>query len=87
MRYGAGLLIAAVLAVSVLAAGCGSGLSKDKNGGEGAPMEISKRIKIDISGAQTFNDTNRDGYGEFEGWGTSLCWWANRLPTGRWWGR
>ncbi len=79
MRYRAGLLIAAVLAVSVLAAGCGSGLSKDKNGGEGAPMEISKRIKIDISGAQTFNDTNRDGYGEFEGWGTSLCWWANRL--------
>ncbi|MBR5733217.1 MAG: xylosidase/arabinofuranosidase, partial [Lachnospiraceae bacterium] len=42
-------------------------------------MEISKKIKIDISGAQTFNDTDHDGYGEFEGWGTSLCWWANRL--------
>ncbi len=75
-------LIAAVLAVSLLTAGCGSGSSKDKKGStgkEGVPMEISKKIKIDISGAQTFNDTNHDGYGEFEGWGTSLCWWANRL--------
>ncbi len=75
-------LIAAVIAVSLLTAGCGSGLSKDKKGStgkEGVPMEISKKIKIDISGAQTFNDTNHDGYGEFEGWGTSLCWWANRL--------
>ena len=29
--------------------------------------------------ASTFNDTNGDGLGEFEGWGTSLCWWANRI--------
>ncbi len=29
--------------------------------------------------ASTFNDTNLDGLGEFQGWGTSLCWWANRL--------
>ena len=29
--------------------------------------------------ASPFNDTNNDGLGEFEGWGTSLCWWANRL--------
>lgn len=26
-----------------------------------------------------FHDTNGDGLGEFEGWGTSLCWWANRV--------
>ncbi|MBP5330630.1 MAG: hypothetical protein J6Y89_02110 [Lachnospiraceae bacterium] len=78
MRKKACPLIAAVLAVSLLAAGC-RGASVNKTAEEGVPMEISKRIKIDISGAQTFNDTNSDGYGEFEGWGTSLCWWANRL--------
>ena len=42
-------------------------------------LEISKTIKLDLSNVQTFNDTNQDGYGEFQGWGTSLCWWANRL--------
>ncbi|MCR5824277.1 MAG: hypothetical protein K6G60_07610 [Lachnospiraceae bacterium] len=42
-------------------------------------MEGMKTVKIGLSGAQTFNDKNKDGYGEFEGWGTSLCWWANRL--------
>ncbi len=78
-----GRLTAAVLAAMMLVSGCGSGFAKTQNGkadaGEAGEMEISKRIKIDISGAQTFNDTNHDGYGEFEGWGTSLCWWANRL--------
>lgn len=29
--------------------------------------------------ASVFHDTDGDGFGEFEGWGTSLCWWANRL--------
>ena len=29
--------------------------------------------------ASPFNDTDNDGFGEFQGWGTSLCWWANRL--------
>ena len=41
-------------------------------------MEISKTVKLDSSNRQIVNDTNGDGYGEFEGWGTSLCWWANR---------
>ncbi len=41
-------------------------------------MEITRTIKLDTSKIQTFNDTNGDGYGEFQGWGTSLCWWANR---------
>lgn len=36
-----------------------------------AALQLDKNSK--------FNDTNSDGYGEFEGWGTSLCWWANRL--------
>jgi len=30
-------------------------------------------IKIDASTRSPFND------GKFEGWGTSLCWWANRI--------
>ncbi len=42
-------------------------------------MKADKTVKIRLSDAQTFNDKNNDGYGEFEGWGTSLCWWANRL--------
>ena len=35
------------------------------------PRQLNCRFK--------FNDTNKDGYGEFQGWGTSLCWWANRV--------
>ena len=42
-------------------------------------MDISKKVKLNLSNHQIFNDTNNDGYGEFEGFGTSLCWWANRL--------
>ncbi len=41
-------------------------------------METARTIKLDKSNIQTFNDTNGDGFGEFQGWGTSLCWWANR---------
>lgn len=36
------------------------------------------KIKLEPDSHSTFNDTNKDGYGEFEGFGTSLCWWANR---------
>jgi O-glycosyl hydrolase len=39
----------------------------------------ARTVVIDISDHQVFNDTDGDGYGEFEGWGTSLCWWANRV--------
>ncbi len=41
--------------------------------------KVQNIIKIDLNDHQTFNDTNNDGYGEFQGWGTSLCWWANRV--------
>lgn len=52
--------------------------------GFGSPEDIPSRkadreVKIDLSDHQTFNDTDGDGYGEFQGWGTSLCWWANRV--------
>ncbi len=41
-------------------------------------MEISRSVKLNPENVQKFNDTNGDGFGEFQGWGTSLCWWANR---------
>ncbi len=45
----------------------------------GGTSSAAKTVRIDISDHQVFNDTDGDGYGEFEGWGTSLCWWANRV--------
>ncbi len=53
--------------------------STDTEATEGAlDMEVSRTVKLNKENIQTFNDTNGDGYGEFQGWGTSLCWWANR---------
>lgn len=40
---------------------------------------VDSVVKLKPSEASTFNDTDGDGMGEFEGWGTSLCWWANRV--------
>ncbi|WP_296834453.1 glycoside hydrolase [Butyrivibrio sp.] len=42
-------------------------------------LEVTNTVKLSLADAQTFNDTNKDGYGEFQGFGTSLCWWANRV--------
>ena len=37
-------------------------------------------VKVLPEEASTFNAvTGDDGFGKFQGWGTSLCWWANRL--------
>ena len=44
-----------------------------------AAESIDSVVRLTPGDAQTFNDTNGDGLGEFEGWGTSLCWWANRI--------
>lgn len=41
--------------------------------------EVDSIVKLKPSEASPFHDTNGDGLGEFEGWGTSLCWWANRI--------
>lgn len=47
--------------------------------------DSGKEVKSDVNvtlrpgEASVFHDTNGDGLGEFEGWGTSLCWWANRV--------
>ena len=40
---------------------------------------VDTTVKLKPAEASTFNDTNKDGLGEFQGWGTSLCWWANRI--------
>ena len=40
---------------------------------------VDKVVRLDPTKASTFHDTNDDGLGEFEGFGTSLCWWANRI--------
>ncbi|MCI8490181.1 MAG: family 43 glycosylhydrolase [Lachnospiraceae bacterium] len=45
----------------------------------GNTVEADVTVKANPSDRSTFNDKNGDGLGEFEGWGTSLCWWANRL--------
>ncbi len=44
-----------------------------------AAGSVDQTVKLQPWNASTFNDTNGDGLGEFEGWGTSLCWWANRI--------
>ena len=43
---------------------------------EGDPDQI---IRLQTGRPAVINDTDGDGLGEFEGWGTSLCWWANRI--------
>ena len=44
-----------------------------------AAASVDSTVKLKPTEASIFNDTNGDGLGEFEGWGTSLCWWANRI--------
>lgn len=44
---------------------------------EAAAADVT--IQLQPGTHSVFHDTNGDGWGEFEGWGTSLCWWANRI--------
>ena len=44
-----------------------------------AATSVDSTVKLKPTEVSIFNDTNGDGLGEFEGWGTSLCWWANRI--------
>ena len=46
---------------------------------EAQAVAVDSTVRLKPSEASTFNDTNSDGLGEFQGWGTSLCWWANRI--------
>lgn len=47
--------------------------------GAAAMSNVDETVRILPGDASVFHDINGDGFGEFEGWGTSLCWWANRL--------
>ncbi len=64
-------IVALLLVLSLTGCGASSNVNKSARSGE--------TVVLDISDHQTFNDTDSDGYGEFQGWGTSLCWWANRV--------
>ena len=72
--------IIAVFSTMILA-GCtgNNSVPADTSIQEYSVMKADRTITIDVSDHQVFNDTDGDGYGEFEGWGTSLCWWANRV--------
>lgn len=48
---------------------------------EAAAADVTTQLQPGIH--SVFHDTNGDGWGEFEGWGTSLCWWANRIGYDR----
>lgn len=72
-----GAVTAAALFITALPV---NGISQAYAAGESATaqtVDVDVTVKPDV--ASKFNDTNGDGLGEFEGWGTSLCWWANRL--------
>lgn len=63
---------AAVLVTSVPVGAQTVDFSQDK-------ISTDLQVVVHPEDASTFNDTDGDGFGEFQGWGTSLCWWANRL--------
>ena len=46
---------------------------------QAADVKVDKTVKLSPANASVFNDTDGDGFGEFQGFGTSLCWWANRV--------
>ncbi len=46
---------------------------------QAAEGKVDKTVKLSPAIASVFNDTDGDGFGEFQGFGTSLCWWANRV--------
>ncbi|WP_029231365.1 Ig-like domain-containing protein [Butyrivibrio sp. VCB2006] len=46
---------------------------------QAAEAKADKTVKLSPATASLFNDTDGDGFGEFQGFGTSLCWWANRV--------
>lgn len=70
-----GFALAGALTVTALPAG---GTAQTAKAAE-IWQNLEETVYLVPSNASTFHDTNGDGFGEFEGWGTSLCWWANRL--------
>ena len=73
-RIHAKKMLSAILSATMLFTGVGQvHVAAAENG------STTKMIRLDPTKASTFHDTDGDGLGEFEGFGTSLCWWANRI--------
>ncbi len=74
------VLSAAVSVVTLLGQmpGYGNGITA-----RAETTSIDKSVRISTKDVSTFNDTDGDGLGEFQGFGTSLCWWANRIGYSR----
>ncbi len=69
LKKGIAAIIATTLCISVFSV----------NGGRVKAADAERTVKLQLENASVFHDTDGDGLGEFEGWGTSLCWWANRV--------
>ena len=70
------LLITGISLMSLLAIGCGNNTQKSEQTKDKTKVEeeISyMNITINPNEMSPFND------GKFEGFGTSFCWWANRI--------
>ena len=72
-KKGISMFTAAALFLTVLPAG---GLADAQAAKRSGSADVS--VRLNPTDASPFNDTDGDGFGEFEGWGTALCRWANR---------
>jgi len=68
-------IAAAALIVTALPVNGITGYAAEETGN----VSVDAVVRLRPGQASPFHDTDGDGLGEFEGWGTSLCWWANRL--------
>ncbi|MDR1400221.1 MAG: Ig-like domain-containing protein [Treponema sp.] len=66
------LLGFALMPVVLACVSCQSSSASSETSGDSASVS-SVRVKLNPDDASPFNN------GRFEGWGTALCWWANRL--------
>ncbi len=76
-RGTAAIMSAAVSVVTLL--GSVPGINTGMVASAEETVAVDKSIKVSTADISTFNDTDGDGLGEFQGFGTSLCWWANRV--------
>ena len=74
LKKGLGFVTASALFVTALPVS-----SMDMTVFADTAVTADKTIRLQPGDASAFHDTDEDGFGEFEGWGTSLCWWANRI--------
>ncbi len=79
LKKGISVVTAATLFLTALPVnGIGTVYAAGTSDGQKAAT-VDANVLLQPSSASPFHDTDGDGLGEFEGWGTSLCWWANRL--------